>query len=150
MTDPLQPPHTAISQPEDSWFKRNWWWSVPGGCCGCFVVIFGILLVVTLVFGVSVLKEVSDLELEEDALRIAELHPVLEAEVGTPMRTGFSGSSSVDLSAGSEKAEFSKTLSGPEGRGTLTATAEMINGEWTFTTLSVELDNGETIDLLEE
>jgi hypothetical protein len=111
--------------------------------------ITAVILLGSVFLGVSFVKDVMDPELDEDALRIAERHPELVSELGTPLELSFLGSSSLSLSNGSGTATFSKTLSGPKGSGRMSAEAEAIQNEWTFTTLTVTLESGEVVDVLE-
>lgn len=148
MTEPLQPPppppHAAATT--DSWFRRNWWWSLPGGCCGClmgFALFFAaIALLVFSMFRSS--------DVYEEALVLAQSDPAVQAELGTPVEPGWMILGNMETTNGSGTADLTIPLSGPDGSGTMYLKAEKRAGQWTFTHLSVNIDDSaETINLLE-
>ncbi len=133
-------------KPEQSWWSRNWKWFVPVGCLGgiviCLVLVVGIL---ALVFGIMKSSEVY-----KEAVARAEAHPAVQAAIGAPIEKGMFVTGNINTSGTSGKADLAIPISGPDGKATLFTVAKKSEGQWTFTTLIVEIkDTGLRIDLIE-
>jgi hypothetical protein len=75
--------------------------------------------------------------------------PVVLSELGSPIELGWFVSSSIQISDASGYAALSIPISGPWRSGNVQAVATRVAGEWTFSTLSVTVeDNSTPIDLV--
>lgn len=139
-----QPPRPSTSLPRKSWWGRNWKWFVPTGCLSLLVLVFGcIALMVVVIFGAM-----KSTDVYKDALAKARANPAVINALGSPINDGMflSGNTSVDGASG--KADLAIPISGPKGKGTIYVTAAKSAGQWTYTTLVVEIkETGTRIDL---
>jgi len=129
--------------PQPSWWGRNWKWAVGGGClgillaCGCLgAVLSGILY-----------STVKGSGIYTDAVAAATQSPEVREALGEPVSAGFpQGSVNVDDNGG--QADFSVPLQGSKKEGSLKVEAFKRGGDWSFTTLQVEVPGQGSIDLL--
>lgn len=127
----------AYQQPEKKGcLARNWKWMLPVGCLGIIVAVVGVVLAIVL--GVS--STIRSSEVFQQAIKKAESNSTVRDEMGTPIESGwmFSGNISVENDKGD--AEFDIPISGPKKSGTLFVVAKMDKGQWTYTTLQVEIE----------
>ena len=75
---------------------------------------------------------------------------MVQTELGTPVEAGWLVSGNIETSGGSGTTDLSIPLSGPEGSGTLFLEAEKSAGEWRFSYITLDLDEGGEIDLLQK
>jgi len=145
MTDIQPPPPPISSTNTDSWLKRNWGWAVPGGCCGCLIL----LMIMALGIAVLVFSLFKNSTVYQDAVEIATTDPAVIQQLGSPVKPGFFVSGNISTSGSSGDADFAIPVSGPQGTGTIFVVAEKSGGVWTFTTLAVKLgSDGERVNLL--
>ena len=148
---PPPPPFTPAPQPQPQprpgWWSRNWKWFVPTGCCLTPLVLlaaFGAFLVFVVA---GVLKQSDPYK---QAVARAKADSRVTSALGTPISEGWFVWGSVHKSVGSGDADLTIHISGPKGKGTITAVATKLGGEWTYSKLEVKIEsNGETIDLAE-
>ncbi|MEP7008822.1 MAG: cytochrome c oxidase assembly factor Coa1 family protein [Acidobacteriota bacterium] len=128
-----------------NWWGRNWKWFVPTGCMTLILLVggcFGSVLMVAF-------TAMKSSDVYKDALVRAQADPEVVAALGSPITTGFFTSGSINTSGPTGDAAFSIPLSGPKGKGTIQLEAKKSAGEWTFTTLVVDVKNPpQRIDLL--
>lgn len=132
--------------PRKNWLSRNWKWFVPVGFLGVLVIIAGfVALIVSLIFGMM-----KSTDAYKDAMAKVKADPVVQSAIGTPIEESFFIMGSMHISGPSGQADLSIPISGPKGRGTIFIVAAKSAGQWTFSTLVVEIkDSGRRIDLLE-
>lgn len=148
-TPPPVPPPTPLTPssvpapPRRGWWSRNWKWFVPAGCLTLIAVFVAFILCIVF-FVFSVIKS-SDAY--KTALERAKNDQRVIAALGTPIKDGLvpSGKTNVNGSAG--EADIAIPISGPKGKGTIYAVGTKSGGQWEFSKLSVQIQNGETIDL---
>lgn len=134
-----------------SWWDRNWFWSVPCGCClGC---LFLPLLLGSLVAGGTWYQLRGSGGVYDEALDRARANPELQVALGKPIEANWfeltGESSSVNISFSNNDAELTLPLEGPDGRAVLFASASKHRGEWTFHRLEAQITGREgMIDLL--
>ncbi len=133
-------------QQDKNWWSRNWKWFVPVGCLGSLILFAGfIALMICLVFGIM-----KSSDAYKDALAKAKAHPSVQKTIGTPIEEGMFVTGSINLSGPSGQADLSIPISGPDGKATIYVVAAKSAGQWTFSTLIVEIkDTKQRIDLLE-
>lgn len=142
-------PYDATGVPaQRGWFARNALWFIPlllllscGLCCGVcglggFATFMG-------------LKDSEAYQLTLERVRSDER--VIE-RLGEPITDGLiPTNANINLNAtGEDTANFMFTVTGPKGSGTVTADLVAPGEEWQFTTLTVNFDDGEALNLLEE
>lgn len=130
-----------------NWWSRNWKWVVPVGCLvpillvgGCFASIFWVAT-----------TAMKSSDVYKDALLKAQENPEVVEALGTPITAGFFTGGNINTNGPSGEAAFSIPLSGPKGKGKIHLEAEKSAGEWSYSTLEVEIENpAKRIDLLKE
>ena len=147
MQKPPPLPRALPPKKPTTWWQKNWKWFVPVGCLGLLAIFTGfVALLVTIVFGMMKSSDVY-----KDALEMARAEPAVEMALGTPIEEGLFVAGNINISGSSGQADLAIPISGPHGKGTIYAVAEKSAGQWTFSTLVVEIKTtGERIDLMEE
>jgi hypothetical protein len=142
-TRPQQPPPIP-GAPRPGWWARNWKWVIPVGCLGMvlLVAIF-IAAIVGIVFGAMKSSDVY-----REALRRAQDNPQVQAALGTPIESGWWMSGQINVNNDTGDANIVIPVSGPKGKGKIHAVATKSGGRWSYSTLTVDVDGGGTIDLL--
>jgi len=130
---------------EKNWFGRNWKWALPTGCLGVFVLIGG--FVAAIFFFVFSLMKSSDAY--QHSLETARHDPEVVAALGEPIKEGWFVTGNTEENGGAGQAQLSIPLSGPKGGGTLYVEARKSAGEWHYVAMTVQLDAGKRIDLLD-
>lgn len=132
---------------DKNWWGRNWKWFVPVGCLGSFVLLAGsIAAIMFLVFGIM-----KSSDAYKDAVMRAKAYPSVQKALGTPIKEGMFITGSIKVSGPSGQANLSVPVSGPDGNGTIYVVAVKSAGEWTFSTLVVEIkDTKQRINVLEQ
>lgn len=146
--DPLPPAAPPAPAPvARGWWSRHWKWAVP-----LIALLLGLLLLASIAvffFGIASMTKSS--EPYRHGVATAQHDARVRAALGDPVKDGFMPSGSINTTNGSGQAEFSVSLSGPRGTGTLYIEAERHAGQWHYSTLQVAPDDGsEAIVLLEE
>ena len=133
-------------QQDKNWWGRNWKWFVPVGCLGALVLFAGfIVLIMCLVFGMM-----KSSDAYKDAVARARAHPSVQKTIGTPIEEGMFITGNINVSGPSGQANLSIPISGPNGKGRIYVVAAKSAGQWTFSTLVVEIkETKQRIDLLE-
>ncbi|UYB52714.1 cytochrome c oxidase assembly factor 1 family protein [Xanthomonas sp. AM6] len=128
------------------WWSRHWKWMVP-----LLALLLGAMLLASIaVFVVGIARVTKSSEPYQVGLKAAQHDPrVLEA-LGAPVEDGIMPSGSISTGNGTGSANFSVSLHGARGNGTLYIEAERHAGEWHYTTLQVLPDAGEAIPLLDD
>ena len=133
-------------QQNTNWWGRNWKWFVPVGCLGT-LFLFACFTALIIFFVLGLIKS-SDAY--NDATAMVRAHPSVQESIGTPIEEGIFISGNIKVSGPSGKASLSIPVSGPKGKGTLFVEAEKSAGQWTFSTLVLEIKGTRhRIDLLE-
>jgi hypothetical protein len=144
-----------MGQQKKGWWGRNWVWFLPVGCMGIFILGVG-LLVGLAAIGFHFLRSSDPYQM---AVAAAKADPRVIAALGSPVEDGwfFSGNinesnswSSGSGSSDSGIAEFTISIHGPKGKGTLHAVGSKSGGKWIFSLLVVTVNGtGKSIDLKE-
>lgn len=132
-------------QPKRSWWSRNWKWAGPLGCltpvlaCGGFFTF-----IVVIVFGI-----IKSSPPYIDSLAEVRANPQAQQALGDPIEPSLIVSGNFETSGNSGSADIAYEVTGPKGSGTVYVVAEQAIGQWTFTTLVLEVEgSSERIDLL--
>ncbi|NOK14727.1 cytochrome c oxidase assembly factor Coa1 family protein [Corallococcus exercitus] len=142
---PTMPEGDYAPVPRQGWWSRNWKWAVPVGClgmlgsCFCFAAI-------AVGWGYSSFK---DMGAYTDAITEAQEDPHVQQALGGTFKAGFPSNTQVSSANGHTHAEFVVPLDGPKADGTLHAVADKNGEAWTFSTLYVQVQDGQRIDLLD-
>ena len=127
------------------WFARNWKWFIPMGCLTAVAVMVGfVVMIMFVVFGAIKSAEPYKVGVEK-----ARANAAVTQALGTPIEEGMFVAGNINVSGPSGQANLSIPLSGPDGKGTLTVVAEKSGGQWTFSTLVLEPEGGQSVNLLE-
>ncbi len=132
-------------QRNTNWPGRNWKWLVPLGCLGSLALFAAFIVAIgCLVFGMM-----KSSGAYQGAVAKARAHPLVQQAIGTPIEEGMFVTGNINVSGSSGEADLSIPISGPDGQATIQVVAARAAGQWTFSTLVVEIKNTEqTIDLL--
>jgi hypothetical protein len=136
-----------MDQKDDkNWWGRNWKWVAPVGCLGSLTLFVGfIALLMCLVFGMM-----KSSDAYRDALSTAQAHPSVQKIIGTPITAGMFIGGNINVSGPSGQADLSIPISGPDGKATIYLVAAKSAGQWSFSTLVVQIkETNQRIDLLE-
>ena len=135
-----------MGQQHKTWLGRNWKWFIPILCLGSLISCAGCFaLFMSLIFGMM-----KSSDAYQDALAKAKANPVVQKAIGTPIEEGMFVTGEIKTSNSSGKANLSIPISGPDGQATIYFVASKSAGEWTFSTLVVEItENKQRINLLE-
>jgi hypothetical protein len=143
MTDP-------VTQPQPSWWSRNWKWAAP---VGCLVLLLPLLLLTGFVGAILavVFGTIKSTDVYEEALARARSSPAAIEALGQPIEDGLLMGGQINVSGPSGSADLSIPLHGPKGEGDLYVVASKSAGRWEYQTLELEMDGREDrIDLLAE
>jgi len=139
MNEPISP-SPSVAPRKSSWIK----WLLLG-CSGLTVIGLAIVAGVFFVV-VGSLKRSGAFE---EAMRVANAHPVVAEKLGHPVSSGYFIGGSVSVSGPSGSASLSIPLKGPKGSGTLYVEARKQAGEWQLTLLQLKTKDGTRFNLLE-
>ena len=118
-----------------NWWGRNWKWFVPVGCLGSLAIFAGfIALIMCLVFGMM-----KSSDAYKDGLAKAKAHPSVQKTIGTPIKEGVFISGNINVNGSSGQADLSIPISGPDGKATIYLAAAKSAGQWSFSTLIVQI-----------
>jgi hypothetical protein len=139
----MSPPQPPLPSPS----KTNWWLIGCGGCLG--LLLIGALGFGALFFGVmKVIKSSDPYKIAVDG---AIRSPEVQAELGTPITTGWmiQGSVNSNISNGvtNETANLTIPLKGPKASGSLHYAAARTGDKWDVSDYSVTAASGKTIHL---
>jgi hypothetical protein len=127
-------------------YVPNNWWKIPGGCLLLLALFVVGSLVVVWVIQFSLTRSGA----YHQALDRARSHPVVAAQLGTPLRPGWFTSGQVNVHGPSGVAQLVIPVVGPRNRGTLFVIADKNNGRWEFRTLQLAVfGRRDRIDLLQ-
>ena len=131
-----------------SWWRRNARWLVP------LIIILAMAVLVVGVFALAasfVMGMMKSSGAYKEGLARAKECPAVQAALGTPIKDGFFVTGNVSTGGTSGKADLAVPISGPKGKATLCVVASKSAGQWSFSTLAVEVKgSSENISLLEE
>lgn len=125
----------ALPPPPRSWWSRNWKWFVPTGCLTLFALV--VAFIACIFFFVFGMMKSSDAY--QGAVRQAKDDPRVIAALGTPITEGYFVSGHTNVDGASGTADLAIPLSGPKGKATVYVVAEKSAGQWTYSTLAVEI-----------
>ena len=133
-------------QRNTNWLGQNWKWLVPIGCLGSLALFAAFIVAIgCLVFGMM-----KSSGAYQGAVAKAQADPSVQQALGTPIEEGMFVTGAISVGAGSGQADLSIPIRGPDGQATIQVVAEQSAGQWTFSTLVVEIKNSrQRIDLLE-
>ena len=144
-TRPPQAP-TSPATPPRGWWSRNWKWFVPVGCLGILALfVLGIFGIVTIVF-----RAMKSSDVYREAFERAQNSPEVQAALGTPIEDGWWMSGQINVTNDTGNANIVIPISGPKGKGSIHAVATKDGGKWTYSRLEVQVEGGQTINLLGE
>jgi hypothetical protein len=124
--------------------RRTPWKLIVGLMLGFFVL--AILAVCGFVYFLFAMLKGS--EVAREAVKRATSNPAVVSQLGTPIKTGWLVTGSINLNNSSGDADLSIPISGPKGNGTIYLTAHKSEGSWTYSVLHVVIErSGERIDL---
>jgi hypothetical protein len=133
-----------------SWWRRNARWLVPLIVLAAALLFAG-LCVLCVEFVSFVMGMMKSCDAYKEGLARAKAHPAVQAALGTPIKDGFFVTGNVSTGGTSGKADLAVPISGPKGKATLCVVASKSAGQWSFSTLAVEVKgSSENISLLEE
>ena len=118
------------------------------GCGGCLG-----LIVLVAVFSIGIfffaMQVVQKTDVYKEAFKRVQNSAEVQAELGTPITTGWTFSGSVNYDNGAGSASFTVPVTGSRGEGTLNVKADKSSGAaaWHYSTLEVELPDGHKVDL---
>ena len=128
-----------------SWWSRNWKWVVPVGCLVPLLLVGGCIASIFMVATTAMKSS----DVYKDALLQAQSNSEVVEALGSPITAGYFTGGSINTNGPSGDAAFSIPLSGPKGKGTIQLEAKKSGGEWTYSTLVVDIENPKKrIDLL--
>jgi hypothetical protein len=123
------------------------------GIISVIVGIVGILLAIAACIGGALFLGGSTLkssDVYQEALAAAQNDPQVQAALGTPIEAGAFVTGSIETQGISGDASLNIPIHGPDGSGTIFASARRENGEWIFYTLAVEVEGRDDLILLNE
>jgi hypothetical protein len=145
---PLSDPAAAAppTAARKGWWARHWKWAVP-----LLALLLGAMLLASMaVFVLGIARVTKASEPYRVGLMAAQRDQRVIAALGAPVKDGIIPSGSLSTSNGTGSANFSVSLHGARGNGTLYIEAERHAGQWQYTTLQVLPDAGEAIPLLKD
>ncbi|MEY4387080.1 MAG: hypothetical protein RLY20_2363 [Verrucomicrobiota bacterium] len=129
------PPTIQPLPTKRSWFERHWKWLVPLLGLGAVVALVGfVVFILLIVFGSMKSSDAYQIPV---ATAVADRR--VQAALGQPIKPSFFLSGSVHINGTKGDADLSIPISGPNGKGTIYAVGTQAAGQWTFTTLVVEV-----------
>lgn len=136
--------HALHTPPDRSWWQRNWKWCVPV----LVTMLLGLCLgaVAALVMGLmGVMKSSTPYR---DAVQAAQHDPQVAAALGEPVEPGWFFSGNISTTNDRGEAALQIPLRGPHGKADLVVEGTKTGGQWRYSTLQVQPDDGQPpIDL---
>lgn len=135
---------------EKSWFRRNWPWVLPLGCCsGCLIIgLFFIFGIGATIFGV--VNQFTEMSPIEDAIEIAENNERVTALLGENLESNGFPNGNISINNDNGEVDFSIPITGEKGEGTLVVRGIRVNEKWVYEDLYIRIRaTGEEINLLE-
>jgi len=131
---------------QKSWFTRNWGWVLGGGCLVSIILV--VVLIGGAIFGIA--KAVGESEPYTYAYDLAIQNEAVKTALGEPIENGVLGSNThYNYSNGETNVEMTIPISGPENSALIYVVGTKINDEWTYSKLSVDINNEDkSINLL--
>ena len=141
-------PEGTYPAPPRSWWSRNWKWAVP---TGCLALILGCCGVGALATGLGLLEGVvkPGLSVYTPAVKAATGDARVQELLGAPVTAKPPRNSQLHSSNGESRAQLEVPLQGARAQGTLHVEARRQGETWTYDTLEVETEDGQTVDLRE-
>jgi hypothetical protein len=133
--------------PPRSWWSRNWKWFLPVGCllpvllCGGFFTVVGLIIT----------GAIKSSDPYKHGVAEAQASSEVSAALGSPVQTWLFPSGHIKVSDNSGVADLKIPLSGANGYGTLHVIATRSGGKWSYSTVDVDVNNGQKqIDVLKK
>lgn len=99
------------------------------------------------IFGTFTLMKKSDVY--QGSLQILGSNETIKSTLGEPIETGFFVTGNINVSVDSGTATISYSISGPKGEAKVYVNAHKKFDTWEYDEVSVELDNGEIVNLIQ-
>jgi tetratricopeptide (TPR) repeat protein len=96
---------------------------------------------VVLLIAVLVFSAIKSTDIYKLSLQQVQSDPVAQQQLGTPIVDGYLVSGKVNVQDNSGSASFRFPVSGPKGSGTASVQATLNNGQWTITSLVLEVND---------
>lgn len=118
------------------WWAKNWMWFVPVAIVAFLGIFVGfIALVVTVVFGAM-----KSSEPYKESLAAAVTNPQVQAELGTPIETGWMMNGTINTAGSTGNAALEIPISGPKGKGHISVMATKSAGAWNYSKQDVTIE----------
>jgi hypothetical protein len=122
--------------PRQGWWQRHWRWAIPLLCVFCLGFFAGVLaLFMSVLFGAM---RSSDVYIT--AMQRVRDNPQVVAALGAPIEPAWYLTGNLETSGTSGTADLKIPISGPKGEGELVIAAKKAAGQWTYSTLIVDVD----------
>jgi len=146
MNEPFRETQMGLPR-KRSWWSRNWAWFIPAGCISALALLAGFVwLILSFVAGMM-----KSSDAYKQALARARANPAVVDALGQPIREGFFVSGSINVNGPSGHADLAIPIAGSRGQGTIFLVAHKAAGQWSYSTLVVEIDQThQRFDLLKE
>jgi len=135
---------TSNQAPKKSSGKNCVVWAVLG-CAGLGILaaisVFGIIAIV---FG-----SMKNSGAYQQALQTAQDDPRVRSQLGEPIEAGWWMTGSINVSGTSGEADITFPIEGPQGTAKLNLSAEKRGGNWEFSYLTAQFEDGSEVDLLQ-
>jgi hypothetical protein len=127
------------------WWQCNWKWAVPAGVVLCVLGIVGLFVGIFAII-VGVMRST---DVYQTAISEARGEPAVVAAIGLPIEEGLLFAGEIEVNGDWGNADIAIPIEGPTGRATIYAEATRSRGDWYYTTLVVEFDDGrQPVDLM--
>ncbi len=130
-----------------SWWKRNWKWVVPVGGCLTLTILF-FMMVGGLIFGITSAMEES--QPYEYALEKINQDKKMIELLGSPIEKDGMVQGNFNWTNGKKGADMRIPIAGPKGAAILYVKARGEGDEWVYDEIRVEMNEGQSSDLLIE
>jgi hypothetical protein len=135
----------AVPAPRKNWWERNWKWFVP---TGCLTLILLFCLFMALIFTI-VMGSIKSSDAYKQAVAKARANPTVVEKLGTPIAEGYFVSGNINVQNDSGNADLQIPISGPKGKAVIHAVASKSAGKWEYSRLTIAIEGGPELDLLE-
>lgn len=126
--------HTVESTPpplpRSGFWTKNWKWMVPVAAVVAFAGF--VALIVSVVFGV-----IKSTEPYKEAVSRASADTAVQSALGTPVKSDFLVTGSINTAGSHGRALLDIPISGPKGKAHIHVEAIKDDGKWTYTHLDV-------------
>lgn len=127
---------------QQTWVQRNWKLAATLGCLTFVVLAVGFIATVFYLISAAVRSSTPF----KEAVARAQSNPAVIEQLGSPVRSSWIVSGSVNVNGPSGKAELAIPIHGPKAKGNLYVTATKSAEQWTYSTMIADTGK-ERIDL---